>query len=314
MQAIQFIDHWNGLELSEPTSGRYWRQWARSSCMSWISLGEKGERGIMAGELRILRQEARPDPWEPTCTKTNMIFFLVNKYGEKMKFDEKLRQQDEGDEGKKYHDTLNFVPDLAYPWVARLRRNKIIPFISEQNIVLEYGVGTGWNIAELTCRRRIGYDLGDHLEAILRKHNIEFVNDINVVSDESIDVVICHHVLEHTSNPPDILKQIWRILVKNGKLLLFVPFGTGKKYRHYDPQEPNHHLYSWNVQTLGNLVEIMDFKIENGSIGQYGYDRFSSVWADRLHIGEFGFRFIRSLIHLIKPGREVFFVALKELR
>ena len=81
---------------------------------------------------------------------------------------------------------------------------------------------------------------------------------------------------------------------------------------HYDPHEPNHHLYSWNVQTLGNLVEKMDFKVINGSIGRFGYDRFSSVWADRLHIGEFGFRFLRRLIHLIKPRFEVFLVALKE--
>ena len=229
-----------------------------------------------------------------------------------MSFDDKIKQQYKGEEGKKYHDTLNYVPDIAYPWVAKLRANKIMPFINEQDVVLEYGVGTGWNLAGLKCRRRIGYDIGEHLETILKKYNIEFIKDSNLISDESIDVVICHHVLEHTSSPPDVLKEIRRILRNNAKLLLFVPYEKEKKYHHYDPQEPNHHLYSWNVQTLGNLVEKMDFKVINGSIERFGYDRFSSVWADRLHLGEFGFKFIRRLIHLLKPGFEVSLVASKE--
>ena len=128
-----------------------------------------------------------------------------------MNFDDKVKQQYKGEKGERYHGTLNFVPDKAYPWVAKLRRNKITPFISEQNIILEYG-----------------------------------------------------------------------------------------------------NLSSWNVQTLGKLVEKMGFKVINGSVERFGYDRFSSVWADRLHIGEFGFRLLRRLIHLIKPGFEVFLVASKE--
>ncbi|MFZ3048476.1 MAG: class I SAM-dependent methyltransferase [Desulfatirhabdiaceae bacterium] len=228
-----------------------------------------------------------------------------------MSFDDKIKEQYRGEKGKNYHDAINFVPDNVYPWVARLRRDKIIPFINNQDIVFEYGVGTGWNISELTCGKRIGYDLSAHLEPGLIKNNIEFTNDIHTISDESIDVVICHHVLEHTSCPPDILKDIRRILCKKGKLLLFVPYETGNKYHHYDPDEPNRHLYSWNVQTLGNLVDQLDFKIIKGSIERFGYDRFSSVWANKLHLGESGFRLLRRLIHVIKPAFEVFMIALK---
>lgn len=222
-----------------------------------------------------------------------------------MDFDNYVKQQYRGDEGKKYHDAVNYVPPEAYPWVARLRRDKIIPFIDEQDVLLEYGVGTGWNIAQIQCKKRMGYDLSEHLENELEKQGIEFIKDITAVPDESINIVICHHVLEHISNPCDTLKQINRILCKGGKLLLFVPHETDKRYRHYNPQEPNHHLYSWNVQTLGALVEKMGFKVERGSIKRFGYDRFSSVWATRLHMGEFGFRLIRRLIHLIKPVSEI---------
>lgn len=211
--------------------------------------------------------------------------------------------------GKAYHDTKRFIPDCAYPWVARLRAEKIAPYVSDNDTVLEYGVGTGWNVAELKCKRRLGYDLSGHLEAVLASHGIEFLKDITVVADQSIDLVICHHVLEHTGNPPEVLEKIKCVLHPNGKLLLFVPYEKERRYRCYNPQEPNHHLYSWNVQTLGNLVEDIGFKVTEASVGRFGYDRFAAVWAARLGLGELGYRFIRGVIHLLKPAFEVRIIA-----
>ena len=211
--------------------------------------------------------------------------------------------------GKAYHETKRAVPDPAYPWVARLRSRKIRPYISANDTVLEYGVGTGWNLAGLECKRKIGFDLADHLEPILERHGIEFVKDILAVPGASIDVVVCHHVLEHTANPPEVLEQIRHLLRPGGKLLLFVPYEKERRYRHYNAGEPNHHLYSWNVQTLGNLVEDVGFKVVAAHVGRFGYDRFAAVWACRLGLGELGYRFIRGLIHLLRPAFEVRIVA-----
>jgi len=229
-----------------------------------------------------------------------------------MDFNNDIRQQYTGEKGEKYHAKVNHVSERAYPWVARLRHEKIFSFINEQDVVLEYGVGTGWNISQITCKRRIGYDLSEHLEKLLIKQGIEFLNRIDAVQDESIDVVLCHHVLEHTSNPIDILTEINRILCKGGKLLLFVPNETGKKFNYYDAQNQDHHLFSWNVQTLATLVEKAGFKVIEGSTERFGYDRFSGVWADKLHLGEFGFRIFRKLIHLIKPNYEIRIISIKK--
>ncbi len=80
-------------------------------------------------------------------------------------------------------------------------------------------MGTGWNLAELKCKRRLGYDLSEHLEPVLASRGIEFLKDITTVADGSIDVVICHHVLEHTDNPSEVLEKIKCVLHPNGKLL-----------------------------------------------------------------------------------------------
>ena len=226
-----------------------------------------------------------------------------------MSLEDKVKQRYTGERGKAYHETKRFIPDVAYRWVARLRAEKVVGHVSEDDTVLEYGVGTGWNLAELPCKKRLGYDLSEHLQSVLESHHIEFVKDISTIGDASINVVICHHALEHTADPPRVLEQIRRILCANGRLLLFVPYEKERRYRYYDPDEPNHHLYSWNVQTLGNLVKDTGFSVMQAKVGRFGYDRFAAVWAVRLGLGEFGFRFIRGAVHLIRPAFEVRIVA-----
>ncbi len=229
-----------------------------------------------------------------------------------MTFEDKIKQRYSGERGREYHEKKRSIPDSAYQWVAGLRARKISPNVKETDTVLEYGVGTGWNLAELKCKKRLGFDLSEHLEPIVQSHGIEFVKDIKTIADASIDVVICHHVLEHTGNPPEILEQIRRVLCDKGKLLLFVPFEKERRYRYFNPDEPNHHLYSWNVQSLSNLVTDMGFSIVQGKVQEFGYDRFASVWAVRFGWGQAGFRLIRRAIHLIKPASEVYIMAKKE--
>jgi SAM-dependent methyltransferase len=215
----------------------------------------------------------------------------------------------EGETGRRYHHEKRAIPASAFAWLSRLRAEKIRPYIRETDTVLEYGVGFGWNLAQLKCQRKLGFDIADFLEAGLTERSIEFVRDTRVLAEASIDTVICHHTLEHTLRPGDALMEMRRLLRPDGRLLLFVPFEKERRYRRFDPVEPNHHLYSWNVQTLGNLVAEMGFKLIEGNVEQFGYDRFAAVWADRLRLGETGFRFLRNGIHLIKPGLEVRVVA-----
>jgi SAM-dependent methyltransferase len=229
-----------------------------------------------------------------------------------MTFEDKIRQRYSGEKGKQYHQGKRSIPEAAYRWIATLRAAKIQPFINRTDTVLEYGVGSGWNLAELDCRRKLGFDLSEHLESVIRDHGIEYVKDIKNIDDASVDVVVCHHMLEHTSNPPEILKEIKRVLRGNGKLLLFVPFEKERRYRYFNPDEPNHHLYSWNVQTMSNLVSDIGFEVIQGKVREFGYDRFAAVWALKLGLGQKGYRLIRKAIHLIKPASEVYIMAKKD--
>lgn len=217
----------------------------------------------------------------------------------------------QGDAGHAYHEGKRGFPPAAFPWVARLRAEKFAPHVHATDTVIEFGVGAGWNLAELQCARRLGFDVSGFLAPTVRALGIEFVHASAELADASADVVICHHMLEHALNPAASLAEIRRVLKPGGKLLLHVPFEKERRYRHHDPAEPNHHLFSWNAQTLGNLVAECGFKLGEAGVGQFGYDRAASVWAVKLKLGEGGFRLLRSLAHTILPAAEVRVVAMK---
>ncbi len=217
----------------------------------------------------------------------------------------------QGEAGRSYHEGKRGIPPEALPWIARLRAEKFTPHIRATDTVVEFGVGAGWNLAELKCARRIGFDVSDFLESALRERDIEFVSDSAALAAASADIVICHHMLEHALNPAASLAEIHRALKPGGKLQLHEPYEKEARYRHHDSTEPNHHLFSWNAQTLGNLVTECGFKLESAGIGQFGYDRAASAWAVKLKLGESGFRRLRSLAHMLIPAAEVRVVAVR---
>ena len=217
----------------------------------------------------------------------------------------------QGEAGRAYHEGKRGIPPAALPWVARSRAEKFSAHVRTTDTVIEFGVGAGWNLAELKCARRIGFDVSDFLEPAVRELGIEFVRAATALADNGADVVICHHMIEHTLNPAASLAEIRRVLKPGGRLLLHVPFEKERRYHHHNPAEPNHHLFSWNAQTLGNLVTECGFKLESAGIGQFGYDRAAAAWACLLRLGERGFRLLRCVAHLLLPASEVRVVAVK---
>ena len=220
-----------------------------------------------------------------------------------------VRERYVGEAGRSYHERRFAIPDAAYDWVARSRSRKIAPQVSAANTVVEFGVGHGWNLAALECHARIGFDVGAHVAPIVRDHGIAFVERAEELRSGSADVLICHHVLEHVPEPAETLAELRRILSPAGRLLLFVPYETERRFRRYTTDEPDHHLFSWTPQSLGNLVHDCGFTVTSAGLGEFGYDRIAAVWAHRLHLGELGFRLLRRLALTVRPSREVRIVA-----
>ena len=216
-----------------------------------------------------------------------------------------------GPSGEEYHHHKRALEPEALQWVMALRAEKFQRHVRPADVVFEMGVGSGWNLARLNCGRRIGCDVSDFLEGTVRNLGIEFVKHITIVPDATADVVICHQTLEHLLEPAATLIQLARVLKPQGKLILHVPWERERRYSHYRPDEPNHHLHNWNAQNLGNLIKVLGYQIQAVSIRRYGYDRFAANLAVRIHAGEFGFRMIRTCMIALRPLREVELIALR---
>jgi len=216
-----------------------------------------------------------------------------------------------GKSGVDYHAKVHSSDPWVQDVVARSRVLKFEHLVQPDDDVLEYGVGMGLNIRHLRARRRVGFDVSDAGRAACEHAGIEFRSELSSIEGQQFSVVICHHVLEHVPSPADTLAELRRMLAPEGRLLLFVPYEFERRNRRYLAEEPNHHLFSWTPQTLGNLVTDCGFLPSSVGIGPYGYDRVAAVWAARLRLGEAGFHALRRLALTLRPVREVRLIATK---
>ncbi len=191
-----------------------------------------------------------------------------------------------GESGRAYHEVKRALHPGALPWVMALRARKFQGYVQPADLVFELGVGAGWNLGGLRCARRIGCDVSTFLSPQLAALGIEFVPHFRSVPDHLADIVICHQTLEHLVDPAETLRELRRVLKSNGQLILHVPWERERRYARYREDEPNHHLFNWNAQNLGNLVSVVGYKIESLVVRRYGYDRFAANLAFRCRLGE----------------------------
>lgn len=143
---------------------------------------------------------------------------------------------------------------------------RVLSLCSKENYreitVLEVGLGDGWALSlNRPGLRRIGIDQSDDLASTLKEKGIEF-HRANIESDnlpleeESVDVIMMNHVIEHLANPLFFLQQAKRVLRPSGCLYIRTPnirrVGTAfwEDYTHVRPYTP---------LSLRAMVETHDF-------------------------------------------------------
>jgi 2-polyprenyl-3-methyl-5-hydroxy-6-metoxy-1,4-benzoquinol methylase len=134
--------------------------------------------------------------------------------------------------------TATLVPEMAMPYgqiVARTGlsegHRRIVEAVPPGSLVLDIGCSTGYVAAELVQRgcRVIGFD-SDAESAKLAEAHCERVivgtlesRDARAALPRGVEVVILGEVLEHTSDPLTILREMHELIVPGGRVIVSIP-------------------------------------------------------------------------------------------
>lgn len=141
--------------------------------------------------------------------------------------------------------------------------------------ILEFGSGLGQNIFLLKEGEVYGYDISKSANEFAKKKGIKVLSSANSIKDESFDVILSCHNLEHLENPFENLTFLYDKLKKDGLLILVLPTEK-QRYSPLRPELVNNHLFAWNFDTINNLLFRVGFKVEkNKFYFGTGYSKLS---------------------------------------
>jgi CMP-N-acetylneuraminic acid synthetase/2-polyprenyl-3-methyl-5-hydroxy-6-metoxy-1,4-benzoquinol methylase len=181
-------------------------------------------------------------------------------YSDKMDPDGKVRNL--LDEKKERIDFAKGEIEYINSLPKKLKKNKMS--------LLSIGCGAGYAESEIS---NIFYKYGVEPDLEAYKISKQFLNevinntfDVSYYKKNSLDVVFCHHVIEHIRKPVDFIKDVYSILKPGGKLIIGTPnfdsamarlYGDGFRMLH-----DKTHISLFSDFSLNELLKDNMFLIE----------------------------------------------------
>jgi 2-polyprenyl-3-methyl-5-hydroxy-6-metoxy-1,4-benzoquinol methylase len=148
--------------------------------------------------------------------------------------------------------------------------------------ILDYGCGLGFflDIAKKQGAITYGSEVNKYCNIILKKKNIPNIN-IDNFKRNYFDIITLWTVLEHIPNPKNLLRNLKKIIKKNGKILILVPNIESLSARILREKcsmfSGEQHINFFSASTLTKILHAVGFKIEHletvisdlGSINNY---------------------------------------------
>jgi SAM-dependent methyltransferase len=152
---------------------------------------------------------------------------------------------------------------------ASLDRWKFVPFVREDDVVLDFGCGCGSLLASLNCKARYGIEINPVAREEAAKRLTTFAALDELPEGFLVDVVMSHHALEHVDDPLGVLRALRTHLKPGGLCVVVVPSETwyGQSQSRFRRDDMNQHLYTWTPLLAGNLFTRAGFSVrEAGSL------------------------------------------------
>lgn len=136
-------------------------------------------------------------------------------------------------------------------------RLRAIKDIAKEGSILDLGCGSGYIGESFDSAVFAEMDINELKKVKGNKRVVLNAEELSF-KKESFDYVICGDVLEHIKNDDVVLKEINRILKKNGKAVITVP-AYRRLYGHHDVIMG--HKRRYNKKDFLNLAKSLGFKV-----------------------------------------------------
>jgi SAM-dependent methyltransferase len=148
------------------------------------------------------------------------------------------------------------------PQRGKINARKFASYVHPSDRVLDFGCGDGSLLSYLNCKRRIGMEINLAARVEAEKAGVEIHETLGSIPDQSVDIIISNHALEHVLCPMETLRELHDKLVLGGKLVLCLPIDDWRTQKSVNNKDVNHHLYTWTPLLLGNLLIEAGFDVE----------------------------------------------------
>jgi SAM-dependent methyltransferase len=138
--------------------------------------------------------------------------------------------------------------------------------VCASDVVIDFGCGGGFLLGALSCAQRLGIEINPAARRAAEANGLTCFESLDEIQDCTADVAIAHHSLEHVVSPLRVLCDLQSKLKPGGVLIVVVPIDDWRTQKRYDPNDPNHHLYTWTPLTLGNLLAEAGFDMSTLAI------------------------------------------------
>jgi 2-polyprenyl-3-methyl-5-hydroxy-6-metoxy-1,4-benzoquinol methylase len=126
-----------------------------------------------------------------------------------------------------------------------------------------------------------GMDIAEPIIHLLQRHAIRAYRTLSEIPNNSIDVVVCFDVIEHTTNPKDLLTKIHKVLKKNGTVYLTTPNAVSLSARLLGESwwvfGPDGHYILFTPQSIRNVLETNGYSVislKTNTLTQWIHTRF----------------------------------------
>ena len=172
-----------------------------------------------------------------------------------------------------HHQDSNSLKEKIYKFAQSFnlnyKRNILSKVTFENAKVLDYGCGAGEFLKHIENDvETFGFEPSDAARNFAKQKTTKtkFVENLNEIENESLDVITLWHVFEHIENQSEILSLFYQKLKTNGYLIIAVPNHTsydGKYYKEFwAAYDVPRHIFHFSKNGMQKLFDTENWKLE----------------------------------------------------